>query len=89
MKNKSGITLVEVMVVVGIIGIFAAIIIPNFLNRNNSNTITANTELSNINGIYYQFGNHRVIQFGLGDWSWGIHDPECPYCLKNKLEVSN
>lgn len=89
MKNKSGITVLECVIVIAIIGVLTLIIIPNFLNRNNFNTITANTSTSSINGIYYQFGNHRVIKFGIFDSSWGIHDPECPYCLKNKLEVEN
>lgn len=64
-SKKSGFTLVEVMVVVGIIALLASIAIPNFLNsRNRSRLHTCQSNLRAIDQAKYQFAFENSVADG-------------------------
>lgn len=69
-NNKSGFTLVEIMIVVAIIGLLAAIAIPSFLNaRKKSQTSACQNNLRQISGAVdqYMLDNKNTAPTGLGD----------------------
>lgn len=59
---QKGFTLLELMVVVVIVGVLAALVVPNFLDRPNEARVTAaKTDIAAINGALklYKLDNHR------------------------------
>ena len=68
-SNKSGFTLVEIMIVVAIIGLLAAIAIPNFVKaRQNSQTNACINNLRQIDGAKQQWAleNGKTGAVGVG-----------------------
>lgn len=87
MKKTQGFTLVEIMIVVAIIGILAAIAVPNFVkNRNDSQRRTC---ISNMRQIMTAVENWKSDMDNSGTFSaaqlWGATsyikvEPKCPSC---------
>lgn len=87
MKKTQGFTLVEIMIVVAIIGILAAIAVPNFVkNRNDSQRRTC---ISNMRQIMTAVENWKSDMDNTGAFAasdlWGATsyikvEPKCPTC---------
>lgn len=73
---KHGFTLVEILIVVVILGILAAIIVPNFANAvNDASVATTVNELNKIRRAseYFQVRNDSTMPNVLaGDGTWGV-----------------
>jgi prepilin-type N-terminal cleavage/methylation domain-containing protein len=85
MKNnkKSGFTLVEIMIVVAIIGLLAAIAIPSFMNaRTRSQTSACQNNLRQISGCkdQYALDHNNTAASGFGDLvsTYLKSTPTCP-----------
>src|SRR4030088_2754833 len=62
-SNKSGFTLVEIMIVVAIIGLLAAIAIPNFVRaRTQSQTNACINNLRQLDGAVQQYALEQKLQ---------------------------
>lgn len=81
-NKKSGFTLVEIMIVVAIIGLLAAIAIPSFVNaRTKSQTNACINNLRQISGAKDQYAlDHNNATPGLSDLvsTYVTKDPVCP-----------
>ena len=83
MRMKKGFTLVEIMIVVAIIAILAAVAIPNFIRYRQSSQATACiSNLKQIQAAYEQAslaGNtpSQVADL-VGDDKWMKTEPKCP-----------
>ncbi len=81
-NKKSGFTLVEIMIVVAIIGLLAAIAIPSFLNaRTRSQTSACQNNLRQLSGAKDQYAlDHNNTVPALGDMipTYIKATPVCP-----------
>lgn len=84
-NNKSGFTLVEIMIVVAIIGLLAAIAIPSFLNaRTRSQTSACQNNLRQLSGAVDQYAldHNNTVPTGLSDLCGSTlyvkQTPTCP-----------
>jgi len=85
MHNKNGFTLIEIMIVVAIIGILAAVAIPRFVQSTNDAKIKAdNANIANINAQweakYIQTGSYGTLSALLADTAYFPDGaPVCPF----------
>ena len=81
-SNKAGFTLVEIMIVVAIIGLLAAIAIPSFVNaRTKSQTNACINNLRQISGAKDQYAlDHNNAAPAIADLvtTYISKDPTCP-----------
>ena len=72
-SRKSGFTLVEIMIVVAIIGLLAAIAIPNFIKARTTSQMNA------------CINNLRQIDGAEQQWALELKQPECHARLKGSI----
>jgi general secretion pathway protein G len=76
-QQRSGFTLVEILIVVVILGVLSAIVVPQFSNATNDAQSTATldqlTKIREALSIYHVRNNAQYpnIQAGVGDAAWG------------------
>ena len=89
LRNKKGFTLVEIMIVVAIIGILAAIAIPNFIKaRIQANAKACVNNLKQVDGAKQQYalefklkGSDSVSD--IGDLTIYLRNPDATTCPTN------